>query len=113
VKNVVFGVIDFNFCEIAFFRFLSKLHSINKAHLSNSHTSPPQTTAKLSVSFMVIVESVKVGESTANKNYPHLDLDIFRVDFNHSEKEIIGVRKNVVFGESIGNFCEITFFSVH
>jgi len=44
------------------------------------------------------VENVKFGESIVNENHPHLDLDIFRVDFDHSENGIIGVRKNGVFG---------------
>jgi hypothetical protein len=56
------------------------------------------------------VENVKFGESTTNENHPHLDLNIFSLDFNHAQKEIISVRKNVVFGVIDFNLCEIAFF---
>jgi hypothetical protein len=42
---------------------------------------------------MMIVENVKFGVITTNTNQPHLDLDIFRIDFDHAEKEMIGVGK--------------------
>jgi hypothetical protein len=59
---------------------------------------------------MVIVENVKFGEITANENHPLLDLDIFRLIFDHPEKEIIRVRKNDVFGVIVASVCEIAFF---
>jgi hypothetical protein len=58
---------------------------------------------------MGIMRNVVFGVSTANENHPHLDLDIFRVDFCHAEKEMIGVGENGVFGVIDFNFCEIAF----
>jgi hypothetical protein len=57
-----------------------------------------------------IVRGVNFGESIVNAKITHLDLDIFRGDFDDSEKEIIRVRKNPKFGESVATYCEIAFF---
>jgi hypothetical protein len=47
---------------------------------------------------MGIVGGVNFGEIKANEKTPHLDLDILSLDFNHAQKEIISVRKNVKVG---------------